>query len=94
MVWIVNFPSYYTDILFNYLPYCMIDGAPLTCYADTMTKFQLIITGSPRIIQSQTAYKITIMGLAAPRNKYTHHAYQNLYMFVGVLESLSASAYA
>lgn len=29
MVWIINFPSYYSEKLFNYNPYCMIDLTPI-----------------------------------------------------------------
>lgn len=50
MVWIVNFPSYYYEKLFNFNPYCMIDTAPIECYADPITPYQLIIKNSPKII--------------------------------------------
>ena len=85
MVWIVNFPSYYIDKLFNYNPYCLIDTTPIPCYADTDTPFQLIVKSSPKLVSNGTQYKITIIGLATPRSVYMGDLYPNRYIFVGVL---------
>ena len=85
MVWIVNFPSFYTDKLFNFEPYCLIDNAPLNCYNDLNIQYQLIITGSPKIIQAGTNYTLTIIGLACPRHAYTHDLFLNRYLFIGML---------
>ena len=56
MVWIVNFPSYYSESLFNFNAYCMIDTAPIECLADPTTPYQLIIRNSPKIITANTTY--------------------------------------
>ena len=34
----------------------MIDTAPIECYADPTTPYQLIIKNSPKIIEAQTQY--------------------------------------
>ena len=34
----------------------MIDSAPIECYADPTTPYQLVIKNSPKIIYAQTSY--------------------------------------
>ena len=85
MVWIVNFPSYYYEQLFNFNPYCMIDSAPIECYADPTTPYQLIIKSSPKIIYAQNSYEISVHRLTSPRSKYTNDYYPSRYLFIGIL---------
>jgi hypothetical protein len=37
MLWVINFPSYYSSQLFQQLPYCMINGSPIPCSVDPTT---------------------------------------------------------
>ena len=85
MIWIVNLPSYYSQIIFNYKPYCLIEGSPIDCQADPNTPYQLIIKNSPRIIAAGTYYKISILGVACPRVLYMNNKFPNRYMFIGIL---------
>ena len=85
MIWVFNFPSYYSPQLFQEDAYCMIDTAVLPCNVDPNTPFQLIATGSPKTINAGTSYKITLVGIAAPRALYTTNKYMSRYIFVGVL---------
>lgn len=87
MIWIINFPSYYSPTIFNYDPYCLIDGAPIKCYTDLNTPYQILIVESPKIISAGTYYTISIIGIACPRAKYTGDVYPDRYIFVGVLEN-------
>lgn len=93
MVWIINFPSYYNQELFNYNAYCLIDSAPVECLPDPTTRYQLIIRNSPKVITNGTAYTLSIYRLACPRAKYTNNYYPGYYLFIGVLESVDASYY-
>lgn len=93
MVWIINFPSYYNQWLFNYNPYCMIDSTPIECLADPTTPYQLIIRNSPKIITNGTLYTISVHRLTCPRAKYTNDYYRSYYLFVGVLETVSSTVY-
>jgi hypothetical protein len=63
----------------------MIDTAVLPCHVDPDTPFQLIATNSPKTISAGTSYKITIVGLSAPRAIYTSNTYMSRYIFVGIL---------
>lgn len=94
MIWVINFPSYYSSQLFQQLPYCTINGSPIPCAVDPTTPYQLIIKDSPATVPAETPYEITVVGLAAPRNIYTNNAYPQRYIFVGVLVSSSSTAYA
>lgn len=85
MIWVFNFPSYYSPQLFQEDAYCMIDTAVIPCYVDANTPFQLIATNSPKTISAGTSYKITLVGLAAPRAVYTTNTYMSRYIFIGVL---------
>jgi hypothetical protein len=85
MVWVINFPSYYSPLIFNYDSYCLIEGSPIQCTPDPNTPYQLIITNSPRIIAVQTSYKISILGVACPRAKYMGSTFKDRYLFVGIL---------
>lgn len=80
MVWVINFPSYYYEQLFNFNPYCMIDSAPIQCYADPTTPYQLIIKNSPKIVAASTAYSISIHRLTCPRRTYTNDYYPSRYL--------------
>ena len=86
MVWILNFPSYYNEKIFNYNSYCMIDTTPIECFADPTTRYQLIIRNSPKIITNGTFYTISVHRLACPRSIYTNNYYRGYYLFIGVLE--------
>ena len=44
MVWIINFPSYYSPDLFQEDAYCTINGAKMICKVDPTTPYQLIIS--------------------------------------------------
>ncbi len=81
MIWVINFPSYYSPLIFNYEPYCLIEGSPIKCYADPNTQYQLIIEKSPRIIAAGISYKITILGVACPRVQYMGNSFPNRYIF-------------
>lgn len=94
MVWVVNFPSYYSAHLFQNDAYCMIDTAVISCAVDSNTPYQLTIRSSPKTVTAGTAYTITIMGLAAPRHPYTNDQYPGRYIFVGVLENSTSTVYA
>jgi hypothetical protein len=85
MVWIINFPSYYSPQLFQNDAYCMIDTAVIPCSVDTNTPYQLTVYNSPKTVFAGTSYKITIVGLDSPRLLYTGGIFQSRYMFVGVL---------
>lgn len=90
-VWIVNFPSYYYEELFNFTPYCMIDTAPIECAADPITPYQVVIKKSPKIVSAQTQYEISIHRLTSPRSIYTNDYYPSRYLFVGVLENSTST---
>jgi hypothetical protein len=94
MVWIINFPSYYSPQLFQTDAYCMIDTAVIDCVVDPNTPYQLIITNSPKMQNAGIAYTISVIGLAAPRNPYTNNAFLSRYIFVGVLENSASTHYA
>jgi hypothetical protein len=94
MVWIINFPSYYSPQLFQQDAYCMIDTAAIPCLADPTTPYQLIVKNSPKTISLGVAYKISIIGLAAPRSIYTNNAYPSRYIFIGVLQNSASSSYS
>lgn len=85
MVWIINFPSYYSPQLFQNDAYCMIDTAVIPCSVDSSTPYQLTVYNSPKTVYAGTSYKITLVGLDCPRLLYTGGVYQSRYMFVGVL---------
>lgn len=93
MIWIVNFPSYYSPLIFNSEPYCLIDGSPITCYPDPLTPYQLIVEKSPRIIGATIAYKLTIMGVSCPRVQYMGNTFPNRYVFIGILQNSLTSYY-
>lgn len=94
MVWIINFPSYYSPQLFQQDPYCLINSAVIPCNIDPNTPYQLLISNSPITNNAGVAYTISVIGLAAPRRLYTNNAYLSRYIFVGVLQNSSSSAYA
>lgn len=93
MLWVINFPSYYSQTLFQQEPYCTLNGAKIPCRVDTASPYQLIVYKSPVTVLAGTAYELTVAGLAAPRNIYTNDAYPQRYIFVGVLLSASATSY-
>lgn len=94
MVWVFNFPSYYSSHLFQQDAYCTINGTPLTCAPDPTTPYQLLLSASPVTVLSGTAYQITLVGMAAPRRIYTNNAYPLRYIFIGVLVSSTSTTYA
>ena len=94
MVWIVNFPSYYSPQLFQEDSYCLIDSAVISCTVDPNTPYQLIISGSPKTNNAGVPYTITIVGLACPRSLYTNNAYPSRYIFMGVLENSQSTSFA
>jgi hypothetical protein len=94
MVWIINFPSYYSPQLFQNDAYCMIDTAVIDCSVDLNTPYQLIVSNSPKMTNAGVAYTISVIGLASPRNLYTNNAYQSRYIFVGVLQNSSSTYFA
>ena len=93
MIWIINFPSYYSPLIFNYEPYCLIDGSPIDCSIDPNTQYQLIIKNSPQIIAATVSYKISIVGVACPRVKYMSNIFPNRYIFIGILENSLSDYY-
>ncbi len=94
IVWIVNFPSYYSPNLFQNDAYCMINTAKTQCQVDPTTPYQLIITGSPITVMAGTSYTISVIGLSSPRALYTNGAFSQRYIFVGVLQNSSSIAYS
>jgi hypothetical protein len=94
MVWIINFPSYYSPQLFQKDAYCLIDSAVISCAVDPKTPYQLVVTGSPKTILAGNAYTISIIGLACPRWTYTNNAYPSRYIFIGVLQNSSSIIYS
>ena len=94
MVWIINFPSYYSPELFQQDAYCIINGAKIDCQIDSTTPYQLIISNSPDTVTAGTPYDITIVGLSAPRNNYANDVYPQRFIFVGILLSSTATSYA
>jgi hypothetical protein len=93
MIWIINFPSYYSPLIFNYEPYCLIDGSPINCYADTNTPYQLILDMSPAIIAAGVSYTVSIVGVACPRVIYMDDTFPNRYIFLGILENSQSTSY-
>lgn len=53
-VWYLNFPRYYSEHLWNedYLIYCTINDVPIQCGRDLNTPYQVIISNSPRIVET------------------------------------------
>ena len=93
-VWVVNFPSYYYEELFNFIPYCMIDTAPIDCAADPTTPYELIIKNSPKIIYAQSSYEISVHRLTSPRSIYTNDYFPSRYLFIGILETETSTIYS
>lgn len=93
MVWVINFPSYYSPELFQQDAYCTINGAKTNCQVDPTTPYQLLISNSPVTVNAGTAYTLVIVGLAAPRRIYTNNVYPQRYIFVGVLTSSASTSY-
>ena len=93
MIWIVNFPSYYSENVFNLEPYCLIDSTPLSCKIDPTTPYQIIIEKSPKIINPQTQYTISVMRVACPRSIYAHDSFKARYIFLGILENSASQSY-
>lgn len=87
MVWIINFPSYYSPSLFQQDSYCLLNTAVIPCSPDPNTPYQLIVSNSPMLVNAGVAYTLTVAGLAAPRSIYTNNAYPNRYIFIGVLQN-------
>jgi hypothetical protein len=85
MIWIINFPSYFSPQLFEQDAYCMIDSAMIPCMADPTTPYQIIVKNSPKTVYAGNSYKISLVGIACPRRLYTNNAYLSRFMFVGVL---------
>lgn len=94
VLWIVNFPSYYSPDLFQNDAYCMINSAKTACQVDPTTPYQLIISNSPVTVMAGTPYTISVVGLAAPRALYTNGAYTQRYIFMGILQNSTSTAYA
>lgn len=93
MVWVINFPSYYSPELFQQDAYCLIDGAKTDCQVDPTTPYQLLVTNSPVTVAAGSSYDITVVGLAAPRSIYTNNVYPQRFIFVGILLSSAATSY-
>ena len=93
VVWIINFPSYYSPDLFQNDAYCMVNAAKTACQVDPTTPYQLIVSSSPSTVMAGTAYTVSVMGLAAPRALYTNGAYAQRYIFVGVLQNSGSTYY-
>ena len=94
VVWIVNFPSYYSPELFQTDAYCMVNQAKTSCVVDANTPYQLIVSNSPATVMAGTAYTLSVIGLSAPRALYTNGAYAQRYIFVGVLANSSSTFYS
>jgi len=94
MMWVINFPSYYSPSLFQQDAYCMLNTAVIPCSADPNTPYQLIVSNSPTMVNAGVAYTLTVTGLATPRSIYTNNAYPNRYIFVGVLQNSTSEVYA
>ena len=94
VVWIVNFPSYYSPELFQSDAYCLVNGAEATCQVDPNTPYQLVISNSPATVMAGVAYTVSVIGLAAPRGIYTNNAYSQRYIFIGVLQNSFSNAYS
>jgi hypothetical protein len=94
MLWVINFPSYYSPQLFLQDAYCMIDTAFISCAIDPNTPYQLIVSNSPKMVNAGTPYTISVIGLACPRYIYANNFFPNRYIFVGVLQNSSSTAYA
>jgi hypothetical protein len=87
MVWIINFPSYYSPQIFQQDAYCMIDSAAIPCVSDPTTPYQVIVKNSPKTVYAGTPYKISLVGVACPRLLYANNAYPSRFIFVGVLQN-------
>ena len=94
VVWIVNFPSYYSPQLFQNDAYCLVNGALAFCQVDPNTPYQLVISNSAATVMAGNAYTVSVIGLAAPRGIYTNNAYSQRYIFIGVLQNSSSKAYS
>jgi hypothetical protein len=93
MVWVFNFPSYYSSHLFQKDAYCTINGIPLTCTVDSVTPYQLKLSASPVTVIAGTPYELALVGMASPRRIYTNSAYPQRYIFIGVLVSSTSTYY-
>ena len=93
MLWIINFPSYYAENVFNFEPYCLIDSTPMSCKTDPTTPYQIIVEKSPKIVNPKTSYTITIMRVACPRSLYAHDSFESRYIFIGVLANETSNTY-
>ena len=93
MIWVINFPSYYSPELFQQDAYCTLNSAKIDCAVDSTTPYQLLITASPVTVDAGTSYEIAVIGLSSPRNIYTNDAYPQRYIFVGVLTSSASTFY-
>lgn len=94
MIWIINFPSYYSPQIFQTNAYCMIDSAVISCTIDPTTPYQIIVSKSPKMIDAGVAYQIQIIGIACPRKLYTNNVYPNRYIFIGVLQNSQSTVYS
>jgi len=94
VIWIINFPSYYSPDLFQVDPYCMVNGASTNCQVDPNTPYQLVVSNSPVTATAGTAYTVSVLGLSGPRGIYTNNAYSQRYIFVGVLQNSTSTAYS
>ena len=94
MVWVINFPSYYSDNLFRPYPYCLIDSAPIECLQDPSTPYQMLIRNSPKIVEAEQVYRLTVMGIQCPKALYLQGRYPLRYLFFGILPDQAADSFA
>lgn len=53
----------------------------------------MVVRNSPKAIDAQTIYTLTIYRLASPSQRYTHDAFKARYIFIGVLENEDSEVY-
>jgi hypothetical protein len=96
-VWYISLPIYYSPMVWNdaSLAYCEISGTMLPCAVDPNVPYQIILSNSPRIINSGVLYNISIYGVPCPRRPYLNNnaTFANEYIFVGIAANTLASAY-
>lgn len=94
VVWIINFPSYYSTDIFQQDPYCMVNSAVTDCSIDPNTPYQLIISNSPVTVMAGSSYTLSVIGVSSPRAIYTNNAYPQRYIFIGVLQNSKSTTYS
>ncbi len=72
----------------------MVNNAVTDCSIDPNAPYQLVVRNSPAAVMAGTSYTLSVIGVASPRAIYTNNAYPQRYIFIGVLQNSSSTAYS